>query len=243
MDLRASYLDLLKRSLIDVIGNDVWAAMTPEPVDAESRMVGNDWPHNGLTMIGYTGLTNVQECVEDVLANDVPGDFIETGSWRGGATIFMRALLRLHGSDRQVWVADSFQGLPPPSPEYPADADLRLDQQPFLSVPLEKVKENFAKYGLLDDQVRFLEGWFKDTLPTIRDRQWAVVRLDGDLYESTILGLDNLYPGLSLGGYLIVDDYGAVEACRTAVHDYRTAHGITEKIRAVDGTRSYWQKA
>jgi hypothetical protein len=197
-------------------------------------------------MIGLKRLDNLQFCIEDVLAREVPGDLIETGAWRGGATIFMRAVLKAYSvQDRQVWVADSFEGLPPPNPvKYPRDAD----SPPFhefkeLAVPVERVKSNFERYGLFDEKVKFLCGWFRDTLPRAPIERLAVVRLDGDMYESTMDGLENLYPKLSIGGFLIVDDYGVVAACREAVHDYRSAHGITEKIIPIDGAGVYWRRS
>ena len=154
-------------------------------------------------------------------------------AWRGGATIFMRAVLKAYGvTDRYVWVADSFEGLPPPETgKYPHDAGDRLHEARELAVSLEEVKANFERYGLLDDQVRFLKGWFRDTLPAAPIERLAVLRLDGDMYESTMDTLVNLYPKLSEGGYAIVDDYGAIPACRQAVNDYRSANAITEKIR------------
>ena len=86
-----------------------------------------------------------------------------------------------------------------------------------------------------------LEGWFKDTLPTVADRTWAVIRLDGDMYESTMDALTNLYPQLSPGGFLIVDDYG-FEPCRQAVADYRAAHGIDEPIEEIDWLGAFWRR-
>lgn len=112
----------------------------------------------------------------------------------------------------------------------------------FLAASLEEVKRNFSRYGLLDDQVHFLQGWFHDTLPTISNQQWAVVRVDGDMYESTMDALVNLYPNLSAGGYIIIDDYGAIPACHQAVHDYRDAHSIREEIRPIDWTGVYWKR-
>jgi len=199
---------------------------------------------NGFTMMGLQRSENLQACVEDVLANDVPGDMIETGVWRGGATILMRALLKVHGvTDRNVVVADSFQGVPPPDAgTYPLDEGSQLFTWERLAVSANLVKEHFARFGLLDEQVEFVEGWFRDTLPGLSDRTWSVVRLDGDLYESTIVALESLYPNLSPGGYLVVDDYGAIRKCRAAVHDYRDAHGIEEEIHKVDWTGVYWQK-
>ena len=207
------------------------------------RRAGRDWPAQAETMIGLERLSSLQACVTDVLDRGVPGDLIETGVWRGGACILMRAILRLHGdASRSVWVADSFRGLPPPS--HPVDtADVDFSLIPDLAVPLEEVKSNFERYGLLDEQVRFLEGYFADTLPNAPIDRLAVLRLDGDMYESTIVALQSLYPKLSPGGYLIVDDYGAIEGCKRAVDDYRTEYGITEPIVGIDHTGVYWQRA
>lgn len=211
--------------------------------DRSARQNGHDQPIHAETMVGLRRLDNVQRCVTDVIRESVAGDLLEAGVWRGGTTIFMRAILAAHGdAGRRVWVADSFRGLPPPDPErYPADSGLDLSG-PTFSVALEEVKANFARYGLLDERVRFLEGWFKDTLPVAPIDQLAVIRLDGDIYESTIEALSCLYPKLSVGGYLIVDDYGCFEACRRAVDDYRSEHGVEEPIQTVDWTGAYWRR-
>lgn len=209
------------------------------------RQEGRDWPRLAHTMIGQKRIDNLQFCVEDVIQRGVPGDFIETGVWRGGACIFMRGIAKAYGvTDRVVWVADSFEGLPPPDPEkYPADRDDIHSQFKVLGVSQEEVAANFEKYGLKDDQVRFLKGWFKDTLPAAPIKQLAVARLDGDLYESTMDALNALYPKLSVGGYLIVDDYGAVPACKLAVEDYRRAHGIDDQMTVIDWGGVFWQRS
>ena len=213
------------------------------PYDDVARSEGRDWPLLGETMIGLKRLDNVQLCVEDVIKNNVPGDLIETGVWRGGATIFMRAILKAYGvTERRVWVADSFQGVPPPNPQrYPADTGDTLNKATILQVSLEEVKANFKKYDLLDDQVRFLKGWFKDTLSSAPITQLAVMRLDGDMYESTMDALTALYPKLSANGYVIIDDY-ILKGCNRAVHDFRATWGVSDKIRDIDGTGVYWQR-
>jgi O-methyltransferase len=212
--------------------------------DARIRAEGEDWPADAETMIGLRRLDNVQHCVTDVLRRGVPGDLIETGVWRGGAVIFMRAILKALGDrERTVWAADSFQGLPKPdAARYPADAgDPHWSFAP-LAVTLEQVQENFRRYGLLDERVRFLPGWFKDTLPGAPIERLAVMRLDGDMYESTIDALRALYPKLSPGGYVIVDDYSWIPACKRAVEDYRAEQGITEEIVPIDRQGVYWQR-
>jgi O-methyltransferase len=208
------------------------------------RADGRDWPRLAQTMVGRKRLDNLQECVERVITDRVPGDLIETGVWRGGAVILMRAILDIYGDhDRIVYAADSFAGLPAPDEgQYPADAGSQLHNAEPLAVPRSEVERNFRLYGLLDKQVRFLEGWFKDTLPTVADRTWAVIRLDGDMYESTMDALENLYPRLAVGGFLIVDDY-SFRPCTQAVADYRDANGIDEPIEEIDWLGAFWRRA
>jgi O-methyltransferase len=209
------------------------------------RDLGLDWPAEAETMIGMQRLTSLQRCVETVLADDIPGDLIECGVWRGGACILMRAVLAAYGDEtRCVWLADSFQGVPRPDPaKYKADKGVRTRPVAgILAVPETEVRANFQRYGLLDDQVRFLAGWFKDTLHDAPIDRIAVLRLDGDLYESTIQALDALYPRLSSGGFCIIDDYHAVKPCRQAVTDYRAKHGVSAEIVDIDGSGVLWRK-
>jgi O-methyltransferase len=184
------YLDLMKLCLTRYIFGD--ASVGPrsdKPLKPSTRANGRDWPTEAETMIGLRRLDNLEECIIDVLRQGVAGDLIETGVWRGGATIFMRAVLNAYGDrTRTVWAADSFEGLPKPDPDaYPADEGDRHWQKAELAVSLDEVKANFRRYGLLDEQVRFLVGWFRDTLPSAPIERLAVLRLDGDMYESTMV--------------------------------------------------------
>ncbi|MGI8412545.1 MAG: TylF/MycF/NovP-related O-methyltransferase [Solirubrobacteraceae bacterium] len=208
----------------------------------EALELGRVWPLIGETMIGIARLDNLQHCIERVVQERVPGHLIETGVWRGGASIFMRGVLRaLDVTDRRVWVADSFQGLPRPDGRFPADVGDAHHLFSDLAVPLEAVKENFRRYGLLDAQVRFVPGWFRDTLPGLHGERWAIIRLDGDMYESTMEALEALYPQLSVGGYVIVDD-GSLSPCRSAVEDFRRRNGIEDPIEWIDWTGFFWKR-
>jgi Macrocin-O-methyltransferase (TylF) len=239
---------LARRMLKRFLANEQVVMARPTTVDLSGNQDGRlsvfDLPPWPLTMIGSRRLENVGQCMRNVLEKGVPGDFIETGVWKGGTTIFMRGVLRAYGiADRRVYVADSFEGVPAPDPtRYPADKGLDFHLWSGLAVDLPAVRENFARFGLLDDQVEFVKGWFRDTLPALRGHTWAVVRLDGDLYESTMDALENLYDDLAVGGWLIVDDY-EIEACRQAVTDFRAARGVTDRINAIDGYGVCWQKA
>jgi hypothetical protein len=247
--LRGAYLELMKDCVIGAVYRDpgntpTFGASSASPqYRPEAREQGQDWPLVAHSMIGNRRMLNLWTLCEDVSARSVPGDFIETGVWRGGACIFMRALLKVYGvKDRTVWVADSFEGLPPPDTEkYPLDRTWDFHLAPQLAVSLEQVRGNFDSYGLLDEQVRFLKGWFRDTLPTAPIERLAILRLDGDLYESTMDALNALYDKLSPGGYLIVDDF-EIEACRAAVEEFRRSRGIDDPIQVIDVSGVFWQK-
>jgi O-methyltransferase len=217
-----------------------------KPYDHALRESGLDWPSRAESMIGLKRMSNIQDCIAAIIKDDVPGDLIETGVWRGGACIFMKANLRAWGdTTRRVWLADSFEGLPKPDPvRYPADAGDRLHEQTGLAVGVEQVRHNFERYGLLDDRVEFLVGWFKDTLPTAPVEQLSLMRLDGDMYESTIQAIEPLYPKLAPGGFCIIDDFGShASQAGQAVHDYRAQHGITDEIVQIDPFGAYWRKS
>jgi O-methyltransferase len=211
--------------------------------EPDRRDEGRDWPPTAETMIGTKRLDNVLACAIEALQREVPGDFVETGVWRGGVTILMRGVLAALGdTDRKVWAADSFEGLPvPDTAKHPADAGLDWSAVENLKVDVDTVRSNFARYGLLDDQVEFLVGWFADTLPGAPIDEIALLRLDGDLYGSTLDALEALYPKVSPGGFVLVDDYGGWESCRRAVDDYRREHGIKAQIRQVDWTGIWWR--
>jgi O-methyltransferase len=230
---------LMRQWLVGVCRKRSLLLVRKQPFQLDRREEGRDWPCFGYAMTGHRRLENIQRCVEEVLTNKVPGDFIETGVWRGGATMFMRALLKVHGvTDRTVWVADSFEGLPAPADR--ADGpDLSHVEQ--LAVSLEQVKANFTRFGLLDDQVQFLKGWFRDTLPHAPIKHLAILRLDGDLYGSTMDSLCALYHRVSPGGFVIVDDYHCLPACRRAVTDFLQKHQINAKIQKIDWTGVYWK--
>jgi O-methyltransferase len=216
----------LVRGLTALAASRGWQIVEPSPYTDAQRAEGKLWPQYADTMIGMKRLDNLHWCVEDVLRRGIPG-----------ASILMRAILKAHGvTDRRVFVADSFQGFPPEDgiPDYINTA---------CTASRQMVEANFRKYGLLDDQVVFLEGWFKDTLPVAPIDRIAVMRHDGDLYDSTMDGLRALYPKLSIGGYCIIDDYDITDGARQAVDEFRETHRIDTALLEIDFTGRYWQKA
>jgi O-methyltransferase len=242
------YLDLLKKCLTRLLFPDSCVNLNliaTGAFDAEARRNGQDWPSEAETMIGWQRLVSLQRCIEEVLRDDIPGDLLEAGVWRGGASILMRGVLKAYSdSSRIVWLADSFAGLPVADPvHYPADAGDNLASfNAYLGVALERVQANFERYGLLDTQVRFLPGWFRETLPYAPVDRIAVLRLDGDMYESTMAILMNLYHKVSPGGFVIVDDYGALPNCRTAVDEFRDRFHVREALEPIDWTGVFWRR-
>jgi hypothetical protein len=239
------YLTLVARTLVGTIYDDPpLPAMGQTRFDPRARELGWDWPSVAFTMVGAHRLANVRHLLESVIRDGVPGDFVETGVWRGGASIMARAVLFAHGvTDRRVILCDSFEGLPPPDPErYPADAGATFHLHAALAVSEETVRHNFSRFDLLDDQVVFLKGWFKDTMPRVPSETIAVLRLDGDLYESTIDPLNALYDRIPRGGYVIVDDYHAVPTSKEAVHDFLSARGEAPAMVMIEGGGAYFRK-
>jgi hypothetical protein len=245
------YLDLLKRSLTNTLFASEPNADEPDQLHLVHDFIQHYMNGPAVSMLPLARFNNLQSCLIDVIERGVPGDLIETGVWRGGATIFMRAVLKAYNiAERAVWVADSFEGLPEPDAErFPNEAKahqgaVMKKAYRHFAVSLEDVKRNFQAYGLLDDQVHFLKGWFKETLPTAPIERLAVMRLDGDYYESTWDALTNLYDRLSVGGYAIIDDYGEETwtYCRQAVEAFRRQRGIDDPLIRVDSKCSYWQR-
>lgn len=242
------YLNLMKQCLTRLLFPDCSVNLEMIPTgqfDPEARRLGQDWPSEAETMVGLLRLDNLEYCISRLIADGVVGDLVETGVWRGGASIFMRAALKAFGDEqRTVWLFDSFEGLPQRDPErYPHDEkDNFATFNEYLGISLDTVMNNFKRYGLLDDQVRFVKGWFRDTMPSAAVGPIGLLRLDGDMYESTIQVLDALYPRVSPGGFVVVDDFGCLANCRAAVEEFRSRHGICEEIHAIDWTGVYWRK-
>ena len=235
--LRNSYIRLLR----DCLSHFLWIEPNEEK---RNRFFGLDFNNcKGETMIGTMRLDNIYYCLKKIIEDRIEGDVIETGVWRGGAVIFMKGILKAFDiTDKNVWVADSFKGVPAPDlVNYPSDSNLAWEKFNLLKVSKEEVINNFKKYNLLDNEVCFLEGWFKDTLPNAPIKKLSLIRLDGDLYESTYQALEALYPKLSTGGFCIIDDY-SFPFCRKAVEDYRELNNIRDEIIQIDYCGVFWRK-
>jgi O-methyltransferase len=237
------YLDLVELVLTGMVYED--APMDPwsgTSFDATKRSEGLDWPSQAFSMIGWHRMRNLRELCNETYVNNVAGDFVECGVWRGGAAMMMAAVANLYEGvlqQRKIWLFDSFEGLP--KPELQQDAGDQHHTYRQLKVSLEEVKRNFDKVRLLKDNVKFVKGWFKDTTPNAEVEQIAVLRVDGDMYQSTRDVLENLYPKVSKGGFVIIDDYN-LPGARLATDEFLREQKIYSEVIAIDRMGVYWRK-
>ena len=242
------YLALLKKCLLDDIYGSVieaWGSGGAKGTLATKHDVDNGtfWPLRAHTMIGRKRLDNIQFCFETVLREGIQGDLVETGVWRGGASIFMAGINTFYNANRRIFVCDSFEGLPVPEPgKWPADAGDDNHTYKFLAVSLEEVKRNFAAYDLLSDNVVFVKGFFETSLTGVPFTSISVLRLDGDMYGSTMTVLDQLYDRVSTGGFIIIDDWNILK-CRAAVVDFLGKRGLQPNILPIDECSVFWRKS
>lgn len=241
-DISLIYINLLRECLLDNIYKNQKNLVNNSLASDNNIENGTHWPERAHTMIGRKRMNNIKFCVDEVIKNNIEGDFIETGVWRGGACIFMKGILKAYNIDKKVFVADSFEGLPPPDKHYPADKGDTHHTIKLLAVPLHEVKENFKAYDLLDENVIFIKGFFEYSIPNAPIDKLSILRLDGDMYSSTIQVLNSLYDKVSLGGYIIIDDW-CLHNCRQAVLDFRSTRNITDEIVNIDGVGVFWKKS
>jgi O-methyltransferase len=245
-----SQLQNLKNKLVDIGGstkNMSHLFFPNEPAHSSPENIYNalgHWPEHAVTMIGMLGLNNIEQVMNTILTENIEGDILEAGVWRGGASIFINKILQSRGAtNRLVYVCDSFEGLPTPQTErFDKDAgDTHHIKNAYLGVSLEQVQKNFKDYETLTDNVVFLKGWFKDTLSNPRIEKLALLRMDGDMYSSTMDILNNLYHKVVPGGFIIIDDYG-LGCCKAAIHDWFGSRGIALDIKMVNHSIAYFRK-
>jgi O-methyltransferase len=234
-------LGAIKNAILKTFSSRGFAVVKLRPFDQKAREHGEDWPMIGYSMIGKQRLANIRYCLETVRNESIPGDFVECGVWRGGASIFAKAVLNCLGDDiRKVWLCDSFDGMPIQRDEDKTDP--ALADRSYLAVSIDQVRENFLRFGLLDDRVKFVKGWFSDTLPTAPIERISVLRLDGDYYSSTMDALNGLYDKVSPGGFIVVDDYNSFQSCKQAITEFREERQIRTEIVPIDKIGAYFRK-
>ena len=214
--------------------------------DQAVRDAGNDWSYMGVSMSGKKRLANVAQLIKKVIRSKIAGDYIETGVWRGGSSIYARGILRAYGHGHiKSYVGDSFAGLPYGDNKLHF-AEEGYDGTAYLEVDARTVANNFHRFGLLDDKVVFVKGFFNDTMGELSKQvdKLAIMRLDGDMYSSTVDVLYRLYEKLSIGGYVIIDDWADNFGAKKAVLDFMSVHVCNDlnKMVMIDDQSMYWQK-
>jgi len=178
----------------------------------------------------------VYQAVHHVHAAKIPGDVVECGVWRGGSSMLAAlALDSLGERERCIWLYDTFEGMPPPAEVdrsvfgQPAAALLRqtdaAGERTRAVAALDEVEANLASTGYPRDRLHFVDGMVEDTIPGLAPEQISILRLDTDWYESTRHELEHLWPRLSPGGVLIIDDYGHWQGARRAVDEFFATAG------------------
>ena len=265
VDAKAAYLNALASLLTS-------SSMVCEPSVADEAFLsclrplryGQKFPKVGVTMAGHRRMTNIKQLLLQVHKSGVEGSYLEAGVWRGGMSIFATAVVETYQLGRKVYLCDSFEGLPPPR-----QGSLRADETVYttarmvnsLSMGEAHVADNFHLYGVPTNGVHFVKGFFVDSLPGLREQLIArneslsVLRMDGDMYDSTIDILYNLYDLVSVGGYIVIDDFGwtqgtlphshSVWGAKDAVLDFRAIHGIEDLehvMHDIDGSGAWFRK-
>lgn len=241
---RDNYLNLLRDAVSDALF-DISIDPTGNKLFPQPILNGQVWPSRAISMIGIKRLNNIRLLIEDTVRNNIPGDVLEAGVWRGGAMVYARGILNSLNSDKKVVCCDSFEGLPPPDPsKYPLDEGATYHTYECLAVGLEEVRNNFLRFHVYDsEKVKFVKGFFADSLKgPLPFTELSVLRLDGDMYSSTIETLDSLYDKVSSGGYIIIDDY-ALPGCHHATNDFLHKRNIDKaKLQVVDWSGRYFRK-
>ena len=208
----------------------------------------------GLTMQRPEELARLRSLIESLVDAGVCGDVYETGTWRAGTAIYMAAVFRAYESlqtvpkcpPRRFWYFDSFEGFKPSDDK---KLDKYLASKNYVA-PLEVVRESFASFGLNDDNIHLVKGYFEDTMRNlVHVEPIALLRLDGDLYSSTKVVMDKLYPFVVVKGWVVVDDYDwhpkqtsqGTKLCKEAIDEYREEFGIVSPLVTEFGKPS-WEK-
>lgn len=206
------------------------------PYNSTMRYFGNDWPPLGHTMVGHARLQNIKHAIETCNADGIVGDFAELGVWRGGASIYAKGVITAYGArNRRVLVLDAFESLP----QYG-------NHKTFLETSEVQVKHNFQKYGLLDSNVIFIRGLFRDSLPRFKRRhpgvKIAVLRIDSNFYDSYQDALYYLYELVPVGGFVIFDDVMSHPAVMQCWKDFKNEQGLPEELEQIDDHSAFFRK-
>ena len=236
-NLRVKFVKLINQ-IIHTFGIEIGLVRRTTNVDREN---GLDWPINAETMIGVKRLNSLHSILDKIRVENIQGDLMECGVWRGGAVIFMAAYCKTYEINKTVYVADSFEGLPKPDSKYSDDKGDTYFKYDYLEVGEDQVQKNFEKYELMGPNIKFIKGFFEESLKNTNVQKLSLLRLDGDMYSSTWHSLVEMYPKVVEGGFIIIDDY-YLKGAKAALKDYFLQNGINCELISVDSQSVYFRK-
>lgn len=170
---------------------------------------------NDLTLVDKIRCDNLYNICEIINKENIEGDLLEAGVYKGGCGLIMSYAIKKLSMNKKVLLIDSFEGIPSSDNTKYGYSDNESHSEGEFSISLEQVQQTFKKLEL-EDNVKFIKGWFKDTIPVLPVKEIALLRFDGDLYSSTLEVLENLYDKVVSRGFIIIDDY-CLSSCKEAV--------------------------
>jgi O-methyltransferase len=203
------------------------------------RMMRLVYRVRGYTAVFVPRLVALYKLSEEINQRSLPGDIVECGVYNGGSAAIMASHCERSPVDRNVWLFDSFEGLPKPTDK---DGDKAPAYEGWCHGDLSKVKKVLRKLRIPESRIHIIKGWFQDTFPSVQIRDIAILHIDADWYESVKLCLEKFYDSVQAGGYIVLDDYGDWEGCRIATDEFLKKRALDVKLIQVDYTGYYFQK-
>lgn len=196
------------------------------------------------TLVCHERLYNLYDLCNEMEKKGIPGSFVECGVWKGGASAVMAHIADRWKSDRQIWLFDSFEGLPKPK-EIDGQEAKKIFEENKLIASVEDIEDLFfKKFNFDKNNIHIIKGWFNESLPKHKEKigQISILRLDGDWYESTKTCLKNLFDNVVKSGYVIIDDYGCWPGCKKAVDEFLFERDIKADLIRIDRSGYYFKK-
>ena len=233
-----SFYSLYCRNLIGYYLQNV-SLYRPSSFLNSFRMMRLVYRVRGYTAVFVPRLVALYKLSEEINQRSVPGDIVECGVYNGGSAAIMASLCQKSPVNRNVWLFDSFEGLPKPTDK---DGNEALAYEGWCHGDLSKVKEVLRKLRIPESRVHIVKGWFQDTFPNVEIPEIAILHIDADWYESVKLCLEKFYDRVLPGGYIVLDDYGDWEGCRIATDEFLQKRALDVRLVQVDYTGFYFQK-
>jgi O-methyltransferase len=215
------------------------------PADYDAATVALFEAVKPYTLTSHERVNALRQAVSYVVRADIPGAIVECGVWRGGSMLAVaRTLLELGRTDRDLFLFDTFESMPPPG-EHDVDVwgthastfyDEALAHPGYAYLPEEEIFRLLATTGYPVERLHFVKGMVEATLPDAAPERIALCRLDTDWYESTAHEMTHLYPRIVPGGVLLVDDYGHFMGAKRAVDEYFEREGLAVLLNRIDFT-------